>query len=150
MASARRAAAIVIGRNPTMSPTFADRLNHLFDALHPPGRGPHTSTEVTRALRAQGITMSAPYLSQLRTGARVRPSAEAKAALAWFFRIDPAYFTDDDYRQRVDDELGLRARVGNENALQRIVVGLAGLSPAAQQEILDHTERLRRHQHLDG
>ena len=51
-----------------MSTTFSARLNRLFDTVYPPGRGPHTSAEVIAALKAEGITMSAPYLSQLRSG----------------------------------------------------------------------------------
>ena len=43
-----------------MSKTFAARLNRLFDTVYPPGRGPHTSAEVIAALKAEGVTMSAP------------------------------------------------------------------------------------------
>ena len=75
-----------------MSKTFAARLNRLFDTVYPPGRGPHTSAEVIAALKAEGITMSAPYLSQLRSGNRTNPSSATMAALANFFRIKPAYF----------------------------------------------------------
>ena len=57
-----------------MSMTFAARLNRLFDTVYPPGRGPHTSAEVIAALKAEGVTMSAPYLSQLRSGNRTNPS----------------------------------------------------------------------------
>lgn len=80
-----------------MSTTFAARLNRLFDTVYPPGRGPHTSAEVIAALKAEGITMSAPYLSQLRSGNRTNPSGATMAALANFFRIKAAYFTDDEY-----------------------------------------------------
>jgi len=55
-----------------MSMTFAARLNRLFDTVYPPGRGPHTSAEVIAALKAEGVTMSAPYLSQLRSGNRTK------------------------------------------------------------------------------
>ena len=58
-----------------MSTTFAARLNRLFETVYPPGRGPHTSAEVIAALKAEGITMSAPYLSQLRSGNRTNPSS---------------------------------------------------------------------------
>ena len=58
-----------------MSTTFAARLNRLFDTVYPPGRGPHTSAEVIAALKAEGVTMSAPYLSQLRSGNRTNPSS---------------------------------------------------------------------------
>lgn len=57
----------------SMSMTFSARLNRLFDTVYPPGRGPHTSAEVIAALKSEGITMSAPYLSQLRSGNRTNP-----------------------------------------------------------------------------
>ena len=85
-----------------MSTTFAARLNRLFDTVYPPGRGPHTAAEVCAALRVVGIAMSAPYLSQLRSGARTNPSEATMTALANFFRIQPGYFTDDDYYRRLD------------------------------------------------
>ena len=88
-----------------MSKTFAARLNRLFDTVYPPGRGPHTSAEVIAALKSEGITMSAPYLSQLRSGNRTNPSVATMAALANFFRIKPAYFTDDEYYEKLDKEL---------------------------------------------
>lgn len=84
-----------------MSKTFAARLNRLFDTVYPPGRGPHTSAEVIAALKSEGVTMSAPYLSQLRSGNRTNPSAATMAALANFFRIKPAYFTDDEYYEKL-------------------------------------------------
>ena len=65
----------------SMSNTFAARLNRLFDTVYPPGRGPHTSAEVIAALKSEGITMSAPYLSQLRSGNRTNPSVATMAAL---------------------------------------------------------------------
>lgn len=85
-----------------MSTTFAARLNRLFDTVYPPGRGPHTSAEVIAALKAEGITMSAPYLSQLRSGNRTNPSGATMAALANFFRIKAAYFTDDEYYEKLE------------------------------------------------
>src|SRR5512142_2593968 len=97
-----------------MSTTFAARLNRLFDTVYPPGRGPHKSAEVIEALKAEGITMSAPYLSQLRSGNRTHPSAATMAALANFFRIKPQYFTDDEYSARLDRELTWLAEMRDE------------------------------------
>ena len=110
-----------------MSTTFAARLNRLFDTVYPPGRGPHTSAEVIAALKAEGITMSAPYLSQLRSGNRTNPSAATMAALANFFRIKSAYFTDDEYYEKLDKELVVaghdaRRRCAPHRAARRRVV----------------------------
>jgi transcriptional regulator with XRE-family HTH domain len=132
-----------------MSTTFAARLNRLFDTVYPPGRGPHTSAEVIAALKAEGITMSAPYLSQLRSGNRTNPSSATMAALANFFRIKPAYFTVDEYYEKLDKELTWLATMRDEN-VRRIAMGAAGLSPEAQEDIAQRVEELRRKENLDG
>lgn len=130
-----------------MSTTFADRLNRLFEAVYPPGRGPHTSAEVIAALRSEGITMSAPYLSQLRSGNRTNPSTATMAALANFFRIKPDFFTDDEYYEKLDAELAWLASV-REEGTRRIATRAVGLSPEAQDDILARIEELRRKEQL--
>lgn len=130
-----------------MSTPFAARLNRLFDTVYPPGRGPHTSAEVIAALRAEGVTMSAPYLSQLRSGNRTNPSSTTMAALANFFRIRPAFFTDDDYYEKLDDELSLLSNLRDEG-VRRIAIRAVGLSVEAQQDILARLDELRRKEHL--
>ena len=111
-----------------MSTTFSARLNRLFDTVYPPGRGPHTSAEVIAALKAEGVTMSAPYLSQLRSGNRTNPSSATMAALANFFRIKPAYFTDDEYYEKLDKELSWLL-VMRDEGVRRIALRASGLSP---------------------
>ncbi|OBH96667.1 helix-turn-helix transcriptional regulator [Mycobacterium sp. E2733] len=131
-----------------MSTTFAARLNRLFDTVYPPGRGPHTSAEVIAALKAEGVTMSAPYLSQLRSGNRTNPSSATMAALANFFRIKPAYFTDDEYYEKLDQELSFLASM-RDDGVRRIAVRASELSPEAQHEVMQRVNELRRAEHLD-
>jgi transcriptional regulator with XRE-family HTH domain len=133
----------------SMSTTFSARLNRLFDTVYPPGRGPHTSAEVIAALKAEGITMSAPYLSQLRSGNRTNPSSATMAALANFFRIRPAYFTDDDYYEKLDKELSWLLVVRDES-VRRIAQRVSGLSHEAQEDIAQRVDELRRKEHLDA
>jgi transcriptional regulator with XRE-family HTH domain len=132
----------------SMSKTFSARLNRLFDTVYPPGRGPHTSAEVIAALKAEGVTMSAPYLSQLRSGNRTNPSAATMAVLANFFRIKPAYFTDDEYYEKLDKELTWLANMRDEG-VRRIAARTVGLSVEAQQDIAQKVDELRRREHLD-
>lgn len=132
-----------------MGTTFSARLNRLFESVYPPGRGPHTSAEVIAALKSEGVTMSAPYLSQLRSGNRTNPSTATMAALANFFRIRPAYFTDDDYYERLDTELSWLTEVRNEG-VRRIATRAVGLSPESQEHILDRIDELRRQEHLSA
>jgi transcriptional regulator with XRE-family HTH domain len=133
----------------SMSTTFSARLNRLFDTVYPPGRGPHTSAEVIASLKSEGITMSAPYLSQLRSGNRTNPSAATMAALANFFRIKPAYFTDDEYYEKLDRELSWLMTMRDEG-VRRIAVRASGLSAEAQHDIAQRVDELRRKEHLDA
>jgi transcriptional regulator with XRE-family HTH domain len=132
-----------------MSTTFAARLNRLFDTVYPPGRGPHTSAEVIAALKAEGITMSAPYLSQLRSGNRTNPSVATMAALANFFRIKPAYFTDDEYYEKLDSELAWLATM-RDDGVRRIATRTLGLSAQAQQNLVERVDELRRAERLEA
>jgi transcriptional regulator with XRE-family HTH domain len=132
-----------------MSKTFAARLNRLFETVYPPGRGQHTSAEVIAALKAEGITMSAPYLSQLRSGNRTNPSAATMAALANFFRIKPAYFTDDEYFEKLNQELTWLAEMRDEG-VRRIAARTVGLSPEAKEDLVARAEELRRKEQLDS
>jgi len=92
--------------------------------------------------------MSAPYLSQLRSGNRTNPSAATMAALANFFRIKPEYFTDDEYFEKLDKELTYLAQMRDEG-VRKIAARTIGLSPEAQQELLERAEELRRKENLD-
>jgi ESX-1-secreted protein regulator len=133
----------------SMSTTFAARLNRLFDTVYPPGRGPHTSAEVIAALKTEGVTMSAPYLSQLRSGNRTNPSSATMAALANFFRIKAAYFTDDEYYEKLDRELSWLMTMRDEN-VRRIALRARDLSPEAQHDLVQRVDELRRKEHLDA
>src|ERR1700759_5767574 len=131
----------------SMSKTFSARLNRLFDTVYPPGRGPHTSAEVIAALKAEGITMSAPYLSQLRSGNRTNPSWATLAALANFFRIKSSYFTDDEYYEKLDQELAWLGTMRDESG-RRISLKGADLASEVQQEVLEKVIQVRRAFHF--
>jgi transcriptional regulator with XRE-family HTH domain len=92
--------------------------------------------------------MSAPYLSQLRSGNRTNPSSATMAALANFFRIKPAYFTDDEYYDRLDNELAWLADMRDEG-VRRIAARTVGLSSEAQDDLVARAEELRRQERLD-
>lgn len=70
---------------------IAERLNHLFEAVHPP----YTAREVADAINAQaGVKIiSAAYLSWLQTGQRAEPSDSRLVAIARFFGVDIDYLS---------------------------------------------------------
>jgi transcriptional regulator with XRE-family HTH domain len=131
-----------------MGETFADRLNRLFDNIYPPDRGPHTSAEVIAALKAADVHISAPYLSQLRSGNRGNPSTATMDAIADFFRVKSVYFTDEAYYARLDKELACLANMRDEG-VRRIAARFIGLSTQAQHDLLQEVDELRRRELLD-
>ena len=126
-----------------MTTTFADRLNRLFDVVCPLGRGPFTSAEVLAELRRDGVRLSAPYLSQLRSGARVNPSHRTIMALAEFFRVSPLYFDDDNVYARLDEELTALAGL-RDRRVRRAAAGLAALPAETRDEIAAKIDELRQ------
>lgn len=123
---------------PAQPDTFAARLNRLFDVVYPPGRGPYRNSEVIQALADRGYTLSAPYLSQLRTGQRTGPSAEMIGQISAFFGIRPEYFAeeDNDYTKKLDSELRW-CQIARDDNVRRVVTALLALPPADREVLLD-------------
>lgn len=117
--------------------TFAARLNRLFDAVRPPGRGPLRNHEVIRDLRARGHVISAPYLSQLRNGRRDQPSPTTLRHLAGVFGISVEYFTTESsaYTRYLDGEL-YWLRMAHDPQVRAITTALLALSPDARERLL--------------
>jgi len=86
---------------------FSERLNRLFAVVYPPDRGPYTNAEVIAGLARRDTDLSAPYLSQLRSGHRAHPSIPVIVALSDFFGVRPSYLrnNDPDYCEALDTEL---------------------------------------------
>ncbi|MFF7637292.1 helix-turn-helix domain-containing protein [Kitasatospora sp. NPDC008050] len=86
--------------------TIAARLDHLFQEIHPAGRGPFSYHEVAQAIRDQagpdGPTVSHGTLQQIRTGAKTNPTVKTLEAVAAFFGVPVGYFLDDTVAERVD------------------------------------------------
>lgn len=61
------------------------------------------------------------------------------AALANFFRIKPAYFTDDEYYEKLDKELTWLASMRDEG-IRRIAARTVGLSPEAKQDLVEKVD----------
>src|SRR6201999_1296534 len=67
------------------SATLAERLNFLFESVHPGSAGPYSTGEVAAKLRFRGHAISAAYLTSLRLGLEDELSRGAKIALARIF-----------------------------------------------------------------
>ncbi len=121
--------------------TFAERLNRLFTAVYPPGRGPYRNCEVTEALARRGHRMSAPYLSQLRSGVRQGPSPRTAEMLAEFFGVKVDYFdTHAAYADALDVELDWH-RLLRDESVRDLTSALMQLTPGVRDGLLEQAER---------
>jgi transcriptional regulator with XRE-family HTH domain len=123
---------------------FAARLNHLFAVVPgPSGRSPWTNDEAAAEMATRGVSMSAAYLSQLRTGKRDNPSARHVAAIADLFGVPMEYFFDADAAAKIDADLRLLTAV-RDAGVQSIALRAQGLSPQSLSSIADMIEHIRR------
>lgn len=121
--------------------SFADRLDRLFRAVHPRGRGEYSYEEVASAIRGTGVTISHTYLWQLRKGARDNPTKRHMEALAHFFGVPASYFLDED-TSTVDDQLELLVAL-RDNSVRSVALRAAGLSETSLTAIMGMIEHAR-------
>jgi transcriptional regulator with XRE-family HTH domain len=123
--------------------TLGEKLSHLFEAIHPAGRGAYSNEEVAAAIRdAGGPTISATYIWLLRKGQRDNPTLKHVEALAGFFGVPPAYFFDDETTAKVDAELELLNAM-KDLGVQKVAMRAAGLSPRSLDSIAEMIDRVR-------
>jgi transcriptional regulator with XRE-family HTH domain len=132
----------------TGRPTLADKINRLFEVMHPRGRGPLSNEEVAAAVNAGGgPTISASYLWLLRTGKRDNPTAHHLEALARHFGVTPAYFFDDEVASSIERELDLLAAM-RDAGVKHLALRASGLTPEVLAAISVMVEQARKAQGL--
>lgn len=137
--------------------TLADKLNHLFESIHPPRRGPYSNEEVAAAVSQTSVTISQSYIWLLRKGQRDNPTLKHIEALARFFGVPPAYFFDDKVSDRIVQQLEIlkeeQARLdeaGSDGEAKLMAMRAGELSPERRRQVkelldlvylLEQTER---------
>ncbi|MGZ3142677.1 hypothetical protein ACVDFE_11895 [Lentzea chajnantorensis] len=115
----------------------ATALSTLFEAVHPPDRGPWSPEEVAASISSAGHygSISASYIRELLSQASANPRLKHILGLADHFGADPAYFFDDDVAAKVDSELtdflALR-ELGVVEFVTRLAERTGELSPQAR------------------
>nr|AGO98973.1 XRE family transcriptional regulator [Streptomyces sp. WAC 04229] len=122
--------------------TLADKLEHLFRTVVPPGREPYGTEEVAQAITASGVPISGSYVWLLRKGQRDNPTIRHLQAIANFFGVPAAYFFDDQVAADVDADLGLLVALKGAG-VQNVALRAAGLSSKSLHSIGEVIERVR-------
>ena len=126
------------------SPSLAEKLERLYQTVHPAGRPPFSNAEVAAALQREGgPTVSATYLWQLRRGLRANPTKAHLETLARYFGVSPSYFFDESSSADIDGQLALLA-VMRDARVRAIALRSSGLSEESLQAIQGMVEHARR------
>jgi transcriptional regulator with XRE-family HTH domain len=120
--------------------SFADRLNYLFETVHPAGRKPYSNPEVAAEISKSDVQISGAYLWLLRTGQRDNPTLRHIEALAKFFGVPAAYFLDDERAEEVTEQLQLLA-AARDGDVREIMMRSNDLSKPDRRTILDIIKR---------
>lgn len=126
-------------------PQLADRLDHLFRTVHPPGRGPYTLREAAQGIntRAGRRIISANYLAYLRNGQRTRIGHDKLVAIADFFGVDISYFSDPHSTGRAEHHGDLLGALHDPH-LRALILRAAGLSRETLSHALAILDRFRQ------
>lgn len=122
---------------------LADKINQLFQAVHPPDRGPYSNNEVEEHLAVtDGPTISANYLRYLRRAERTNPGSQQLRAIARFFEVDPGYLlTEDEQTQATHEQLQQLALL-RDSTVRGIAARAASFDGPTQQWLLNMVDTL--------
>ncbi|PIB12281.1 secondary metabolite protein [Streptomyces sp. HG99] len=123
---------------------LSDRLNRLFEAVHPPDRGPYTNGEVAELMAERGLeTVSDTYLWMLRTGRRDNPTMRHLEALASFFGVPAAYWFDDEVAEKTAQELKLLELL-RDSKIKNVLLRLSDVSADGKDAVLGLVDGVRK------
>lgn len=137
-------------REPTDEPMghrakkLSDRLNRLFEVVHPPDRGPFSNAEVTELMAERGLeTVTSTYLWMLRTGRRDNPTKRHLEALASFFGVPAAYWFDDEVAEKTAQELEL-LQLLRDSKIKNVLLRLSDVSADGKEAVLGLVDGVRK------
>ncbi|MFC7344973.1 helix-turn-helix domain-containing protein [Saccharopolyspora griseoalba] len=125
--------------------SFAAKLAHLRERIHPPDRGPYSAREIAAGIADDPGAMTAAFVSQLLRGQQPYPRMHHVEALAKFFGVPPAYFFDDEETEsinaQIDDILAWR-----DTEARTIAQRVSELSPRDRATVTNLIESLQSYE----
>ncbi|MDX3584202.1 helix-turn-helix domain-containing protein [Streptomyces europaeiscabiei] len=119
---------------------LGDRLNYLFEHMHPPGR-PYTNAYV-----AEQVGISEQYVSMLRRGTRSKPDLDLLKSLSRFFGVPDGFLSGTMSVEAVaKTEEEIKVLVAMRDARVRaIALRAVGLPPAVQESLTEIITQFRQ------
>lgn len=123
------------------------KLNKLFQTMRKPSQPTLSNAAAAEAITRQtGVSISAPYLWQLRQGMKSNPTVAHLRAIAEFFGVTPSYLIDPGIDPKIDEQLNLLAAL-RDAGIRDLALRANGLTPEAIDSLramVDHARQLER------
>ncbi|MFJ5266753.1 XRE family transcriptional regulator [Streptomyces sp. NPDC088387] len=136
-------------KEPTAEPVspyavkLSERLNRLFEVVHPPDRGPYSNAEVAELMANRGLEVTSTYLWMLRNGRRDNPTKRHLEALASFFGVPAAYWFDDEVAEKTAEELELLELL-RDAKIKNVLLRLSDVSANGKEAVLGLVDGVRK------
>ena len=126
---------------------LAIKLNKLFDTMRKPSVPPLSNAAAADAITAKtGVSISAAYLWQLRSGMKTNPTVTHLRAIAQFFGVAPSYLIDPGIDPEIDAQLNLLQAM-RDAGVRDLAMRASGLTPQALNSLramVDHARQLEQ------
>lgn len=123
------------------------KLNKLFQTMRKPSEPTLSNAAAAEAITRQtGVSISAPYLWQLRQGMKSNPTVAHLRAIAEFFGVTPSYLIDPGIDPKIDEQLNLLAAL-RDAGIRDLAMRANGLTREAIDSLramVDHARQLER------
>lgn len=127
---------------------LAHKLNKLFAIMHRPSEPPLSNAAAAEAIKEKtGVSISAPYLWQLRSGLKTNPTVTHLQAIARFFGVPASYLIDSGSDPEVEGQLNLLQAL-RDSGVRDLAMRASGLTPNSITNIAAMVDHVRRLEHL--
>ena len=107
------------------------KLNKLFEIMRKPTDSPLSNAAAAEAITQEtGVSISAAYLWQLRTGVKTNPTVQHLRAIAQYFGVAPSYLIDPGIDEHIDAQLNLLQAM-RDAGVRDLAMRASGLTPRA-------------------
>lgn len=120
------------------------KINRLFETMRKPSDPPLSNAAAAAAITAKtGVSISAAYLWQLRSGLKTNPTVAHLRAIAEFFGVPASYLVDAGINQDIDAQLRLLQSF-RDAGVRDLAARASGLTPKSLESIRAIIDQVRR------
>lgn len=138
-----------VGNNPEDNASeLSAKLNRLFDVMRKQSESPMSNPAAAAAITQQtGVSISATYLWQLRTGAKTNPTLQHLQAIAEFFGVSAYYLIEPGSHPHIDAQLNLIQAL-RDSGVRGLAMRAQGLTAESINSLAAMADQIRQLEQL--